>query len=397
VLIENHSPLHDDKGHPFFKEGRDYDDDLKMQAVDAGGKLEGWSYAVVRWSEEEIDQVLRRPGTQSAALMEDLDTALARQRYAASATPLRLPNRSPPTVMEFIREHSDLRRHVEIVESRDLIYQDNQFWAGSKSLYAYRCASCGYEDRMSAWSVEDRSAPCLSCGERQTWEGFVYACDKAGYPVVEPSVKIDTRVQVTLRCRKHQAPISLVRSRVAKKLKSDPKRLCVSCTQELPNPVRHRPGDGQTWGDFVKLMDAHGWDVPDQDWRGTSISEARGGGIQKYRIVHRECGNEKDVGIFQARQDLEERRGYGCDHCKVTARYRAMVKLASLCEFELAEDETVPKTSEKMTMLCKRSGCPRDGTYSVSFDNLRRKGPACRACREHLDLEFPISNDLVRS
>ena len=288
VLIENHSPLHDKKGHPFFKEGRDYDDDLKMQAVDAGGKLEGWSYAVVRWSEEEIDQVLNRSGNQSAALMKDLDTALARQRYASSATPLRLPDRPPPTVTEFIREHSDLRRHVEIVEARNLIYQDNQFWAGSKSLYAYRCASCGYEDRMSAWSVEDRSSPCLSCGERQTWEGFVYACDRAGYPVVEPSVKIDRRLQVTLCCREHQASIGLVRSRVAKKLKSDPRKLCVSCTEELPNPVRHRPGDGQTWRDFVDLMNAHGWDVPDQDWRGTSISGARGGGIQKYRIVHRE-------------------------------------------------------------------------------------------------------------
>lgn len=231
VVIENHSPLHEEKGHPFFKKGRDYDDDLKMRAVDVGGKLEGWSYAVVRWSEEEIDKVLRRSGNQSAALMEDLDAALGRQRYAASATPLRLPERPLPTVTEFIREHSDLRRHVGIVEARNLIYQDNQFWAGSKSLYSYRCASCGYEDRMSAWSVEDRPAPCLSCGERQTWEGFVYACEKAGYPVVEPRVKIDTRVQVTLRCKEHQLPISLVRSRVAKKLKSDARKLCVSCTK----------------------------------------------------------------------------------------------------------------------------------------------------------------------
>lgn len=94
---------------------------------------------------------------------------------------------------------------------------------------------------------------------------------------------------------------------------------------------------------------------------------------------------------------MSRRGGFGCDHCKVTARYRATVKLASLCGFELAEAETVPKTSEKVTMLCKRAGCPRGGTYSVSFDNLRRKGPACKTCREHLDIEFPINNDLVRS
>ncbi|GGE47332.1 hypothetical protein [Niveispirillum cyanobacteriorum] len=383
IVIENHSSVHDaDKDSHFFKnrsvEETARQDNLKIKAIERGGVLEGWRYAVVRWSDEDIRQVLSRSENNVEALLLDLRDALSKQKLGTAEYPLEMPSRDLPTATEFIEAHSVLRAHTSIAKERGLTFLGDQIWTGFNSPYNYRCDKCGYPNNMWAQRLEACLLPCMSCGDWQIWEGFVYACERAGYRIVNAEKSVNVEDFVELKCLRHNKVENRTRADISRKIRSgQTQKLCKACNDEQPKIIRRRPGDGTTWTNFKEVMQDKGWTVPPQEWRGTSQKDSK---IELYEIICKN-GHNKKVGIHQALQKANS-GSYKCKECDKINRQDNFEKLAAKFGLRLSPNANYLGANVNIDLVCDKLNCPKDGCYAISPSKLK-KGPTCNKCKEH--------------
>ncbi|SCM68324.1 hypothetical protein [Donghicola eburneus] len=373
VVIENHSPLHEDPEHKFYRERSVENDSVKRNAIINDPRFKDWRYVVVRWSQEDLPALLAASNASSISeiLFLDLKEAFRNQFLGQGVKPIPFPRRAAPSSDEWLQHHSDLRIHIQKALDNCLTFLPDQAYLGENKSYYYKCENCDFVQKRPAKTILQNDNPCSSCGSHMNWEGFIHMISAAGYKVLDADLPRTYNGIIKILCKKHKNVKKMTRDTAANHARREPKKLCSSCANDLPKTINRWANGPDKLKDHRARLLENGWRLIDEDWHGTSIA---GGGSETYEVECVSCGDKKAIGLHQNKDK------YGCRNCDKLKKIEELK--TSIIPYDLSFDpKDYIRAREKVTFNCSKLGCPHNGYYASSPDNMKRKGPACGICR----------------